>query len=189
MQEFVNFLGFINSQLHTKDIARFETMLMPANFSSMVREFVTASLPKYCKTIAKNRYHNGHPDLVPAGLYPNDAAQHAPEGIEIKSSRYLKAWQGHNPEDTWLMVFAFDSNRPVDSVRGIPPKPFRFLTVLGALLARSDWLYAGRSATSRRTITASVTKSGYEKMISNWIYKAPALGKGKVDLIALDDHS
>lgn len=173
MQEFVNFLGFINSQLHTRDIARFETLLMPANFSSMVGEFVTASLPKYCNTIAKNQYHNGHPDLMPAGKYSKDSMQYASEGIEIKSSRYLKSWQGHNPEDTWLMVFAFDGNRPVDSAKGIPPKPFKFVTVLGALLMKSDWLFAGRSETSRRTITATVTKSGYDKMLSNWIYKRP----------------
>src|SRR5438132_178437 len=36
MKEFIEFLGFINSQLHTKGIKRFESMLMPANFSSMV---------------------------------------------------------------------------------------------------------------------------------------------------------
>ena len=37
---------------------------MPANFSSMVGEFMSATIPKYCKTLAKNTYHNGHPDLV-----------------------------------------------------------------------------------------------------------------------------
>jgi hypothetical protein len=31
------------------------------------------------------------------------------------------------------------------------------------------------TATSRRTITASVTQLGYQKMMSNWIYKAPEL--------------
>jgi hypothetical protein len=34
-----------------------------------------------------------------------------------------------------------------------------------------DWSFSGRSASSRRTITASVTKSGYEKMSANWIYE------------------
>jgi hypothetical protein len=47
--------------------------------------------------------------------------------------------------------------------------------VVGAELKKSDWLFAGRSETSRRTITASVTASGYEKMLANWIYKEPAL--------------
>lgn len=33
MNEFLSFLGFINAQLNTKGIQRFESMLMPANFS------------------------------------------------------------------------------------------------------------------------------------------------------------
>lgn len=173
MSDFVNFLGFINSQLHSREIERLETMLMPANFSSMVGEFMGSSIPKYCPTIVKNQYHNGHPDMIPAGRFPNEAVQHTEEGIEIKGSRYLKGWQGHNPEDTWLMVFVFDSNRPVDAAKNIPPRPFKFVLVAGARLEKSDWLFAGRSETSRRTITASVTKSGYEMMMQNYIYKAP----------------
>jgi hypothetical protein len=82
MSEFVNFLGFVNQQLATRDIARLETMLMPANFSSIVGEFMAAGIPRYCPGLVKNRYHNGHPDLIPAGVYPSDSIRHAPEGIE-----------------------------------------------------------------------------------------------------------
>lgn len=177
MNEFINFLGFINQQLYTKDIQRLENMLMPANFSSMVSEFMCASIPKYRPTLVKNRYHNGHPDLIPASYFPDDSIQYAEEGIEIKGSRYLKGWQGHNPENAWLMVFVFSSNRPVDPSKGIEPKPFRFIKVVGARLTKDDWTFSGRSETSRRTITATVRDSGYEKMMANWIYKAPASGK------------
>ena len=175
MNEFLVFLGFINQQLHTKDIGRFESMLMPAGFSSLVGEFMGASIPTYCSTLVKNRCHNGHPDMIPAGRFPDDAVQHADEGVEIKASRYGRGWQGHNAEDTWLMVFVFDSNRPVDPSKRITPKPFRFVKVVGARLLKTDWLFAGRSETSRRTITASVTKSGYLKMTENWIYEDPGL--------------
>jgi hypothetical protein len=175
MREFTDFLGFMNNQLYSKEIARFETMLMPANFSSLVGEFMNTAIPKYSRGLVKNQYHNGHPDLLPAGLFPNDAAQYASVGIEVKASRYVRGWQGHNPENVWLMVFVFDSNRPVDASKGITPKPFRFVMVVGAQLEVADWLYAGRSETSRRTITASVTKSGYEKLLANWIYKDPEL--------------
>lgn len=173
MQEFNDFLGFINQQLITKKIPRLESMLMPANFSSMVGEFMSASIPKYCKNLARNQYHNGHPDMVPAGKFPKNAVQHASEGIEIKASRYSTRWQGHNPEDTWLMVFVFDSNRPVDIAAGVPAKPFRFLMVVGERLTKDDWVFAGRSETSRRTITASVKTEASARMISNWIYKDP----------------
>lgn len=168
MMDFLDFLGFINQQLHTKQMQRLESMLMPANFSSIVGEFIISRIPRYCAGLVKNRYHNGHPDLIPAGEFLNDAVQHASVGIEVKASRYLSGWQGHNPEDAWLMVFVFDSNRPVD----LEPKPFQFLRVMGAQLTRDDWLFSGRSASSRRTITASVTKAGYQKMTANWIYRS-----------------
>ncbi len=171
MQDFVEFLGFINQQLYTRGIARLETMLMPANFSSIVGEFISTALPKYCKTLVRNQYHNGHPDLVPANRYPDDAVQYTHEGIEIKASRYRQGWQGHNPEESWLMVFVFDSNRPADTTKGITPKPFRFVMVVGAALTKEDWTFSGRTETSRRTITASVNQSGYQKLVANWIYR------------------
>ena len=171
MVDFLDFLGFLNQQLNTRQLQRLESFLMPANFSSMVGEFMSATIPKYCKTLAKNTYHNGHPDLVPAGKYDRNACQHGTEGIEIKASRHGSGWQGHNAEDTWLMVFVFDANSARDVSQDIGPKPFRFLKVVGAQLAKSDWAFSGRSATSRRTITASVTRTGFEKMETNWIYR------------------
>lgn len=179
MADFIDFLGFVNGQLRTKDISLMESMLMPANFSSMVGEFMTANIPKYCAGLVKNKYHNGHPDLLPSGKFPGDAAQHSSEGIEIKASRYTSGWQGHNPENVFLLVFVFDSSRPADATKGISPKPFRFMEVLGARLTKKDWLFSGRSAKSRRTITASVTNSGYRKMRKNWIYRAPGLKVGE----------
>ena len=52
-----------------------------------------------------------------------------------------------------------------------PPKPFKFAKVVGALLNKEDWSFSGRSGESRRTITASVIRSGLAKMESNWIYR------------------
>jgi hypothetical protein len=155
MQDFIDFLGFVNSQLNTKQIERLESFLMPANFSTMVGEFMAAAIPKYCKKVIRNKYHNGHPDLLPLGHYPGDSILHGPDGIEIKGSRHKSGWQGHNAEDCWLMVFVFD-----------------FSKVVGAKLVQSDWQFSGRSETSRRTITASVKRSGFDKMEANWIYRA-----------------
>jgi hypothetical protein len=170
MQQFLDFIGFINGQLSTKKIERLESFLMAANFSSIVGEFMGAAIPKYCKTVARNKYHNGHPDVVPTGHYPEDTVQHGPEGIEVKGSRYERGWQGHNVEDVWLMVFVFDSNTSRDEGLEIAPRPFRFVKVVGAKIDRADWQFSGRSAESRRTITASVKRSGFDKMEANWIY-------------------
>lgn len=178
MTEFVNFLSLINTQLHAKSMPRLETIIMSANFSSIVGEFMSAGIPKYAPTVVKNRYHNGHPDIIPAKTFPNDAVQHDHRGIEIKASRYLKGWQGHNAEKVFLMVFVFRSNRPGDSLKNVASVPFGFVEVLGAQLEKTDWLFAGRSPTSRRTITASVTGTGYQKMAANRIYRDPAMLPG-----------
>jgi hypothetical protein len=174
MEEFLNFLGFINAQLGTKRIHRLESFMMAANFSSLVGEFMSATIPRFCSTLVKNRYHNGHPDLLPMSKFPRNAMQHADEGIEIKASRYLRGWQGHNAEDAWLMVFVFDSNTSQldkETNEAQAPRPFQFLKVVGAKIVKSDWLFSGRSKKSRRTITASVTRAGFEKMEANWIYR------------------
>src|SRR5438105_3596179 len=57
--DFVSFLGHVNGALASKAIQRLESFLMPANFSSMVGEFMSAAIPKYCPTVVKNKYHNG----------------------------------------------------------------------------------------------------------------------------------
>ena len=168
MRDFTKWLGLVNG---SGQVARLETMLMPANFSSIVGEFMTSTIPKYCPTITKNHFHNGHPDMIPAGMFSNDSVRHAALGIEVKASRKPSGWQGHNPEDTWLMVFMFKANRPVDEANDVPPFPFQFLKVTGAELLKDDWQFSGRSETSRRTITAAVKRSGWEKMEANWIYR------------------
>lgn len=142
---------------------------MPANFSSIVGEFLGMTIPRYCPTLARNRFHNGHPDLIPDAVYPGNAIQYASEGIEIKASRRSSGWQGHNPESVWLLLFHFESNS-ASELRPIA-RPFQFKGVYAAKLDREDWSFSGRSETSRRTITASVNASGVAKMKRNWVYR------------------
>ena len=169
MNDFLDFLGFVNRQLYSKGIPRLECLLMPATFSSLVGEYIVYRIPFYCTQLVKNQHHNGHPDLIPTGIFPQNAVLHTDEGIEVKASKYSSGWQGHNPESVWLLVFRIDCNSPNEKVT--QPKPFQFKAVYGAKLDKQDWNFSGRSATSRRTITASVNKSGLEKMKQNWIYR------------------
>jgi hypothetical protein len=171
MKDFIDFLGFINQQLYTQRLSRLESFLMPANFSSIVGEFMNEMIPQYCPTLVKNQYHNGHPDLIPADMFNGNSVQYTQEGIEIKASRHKSGWQGHNPEAVWLLVFYFDSNTSRDKSKNIPLKSFQFRGVYGAQLEEDDWNFSGRSETSRRTITASVNRLGVAKMKANWIYE------------------
>jgi hypothetical protein len=144
---------------------------MPANFSSIVGEFMNMAIPRYCSTLVKNQYHNGHPDLIPAGMFENDSVQNSGKGMEIKGSRHASGWQGHNPENVWLMVFHFGSNTAADRHKEIPTKKFGFKGVYATQPEQEDWNFSGRSATSRRTITASVNKKGVKKMKDNWVFQ------------------
>ncbi len=171
MIDFAGFLGFLNRQLRVKGMPRLECFLMPASFSGLVGEFINLTLPKYCLSLVKNMYHNGHPDLIPAGVFARDAVQYTHEGIEVKASRHPTGWQGHNPESVWLMVFHFESNTPMDAAKRTSPRPFLFRGVYAAKLEKGDWAFSGRAGASRRTITASVRQSGVEKMKANWVYR------------------
>ncbi len=140
MGTFTLFLEIVNQALHSKKMDRLESILMPANFSSIVGEFVGAAIPKFHPKLVRNRYPNGHPDLIPVGLYPDDKIKMATEGIEVKGSQQLRGWQGHNPEDTWLMVFVFESNKPQDKLKEKGKRP-RFLLSKNR---RHPWLAADR---------------------------------------------
>jgi len=171
MRDLLDFFGYINTTLYENDMQRFECIAMPANMSSIVGEFMHTRIPKYCESLTQNTYHNGHPDLIPAGRYPEDAVQYGDYGIEVKASRYGSGWQGHNVEECWLMVVHYAANRPKD-VRDedAAPFPFQFRGIYIAELEEEDWSFSGRSGESRRTITASVLASGRDKMKDNYVY-------------------
>lgn len=166
MEDFLKFIEVVNTALAQSQMMPLEQLFMPATFSSIVSEFIARRIPVYCGGLVKNRYPNGYPDLIPAGKYPDDAVQYAEEGIEVKASRRSGGWQGHNIERGWLMVVQFQSAAPGDAQH----MPFCFVGVYAAPLSQEDWAFSGRSGESRRTITASVRRSGVKKLRENWLY-------------------
>lgn len=171
MQDWLTFWQLINQQLQAHALPYLEHWLMPATISGIVGEFISTRLPLYCSQLVKNRYPNGHPDLIPKGMFPEDAIQYAREGIEIKASRHASGWQGHNPETVWLMVFQISTHTAYQRDHTIHYTPFRFKAVYAALLEQSDWSFSGRSSTSRRTITATINRQGMAKLREHWVYR------------------
>jgi hypothetical protein len=165
------FLFEVNDFLVKKELPRLEDLLLGNSLSGLISEILVKNLDKNSTTLVRNKKVGGHPDLILKGRYPNDEALRAEEGIEIKSSKQKGGWQGHNPEECWLMVFRYilgDSSSPI-----YERKPIEFVQVLAAKLSISDWSFSGRRGTSRRTITASITASGMDKLRSNPIYQNP----------------
>lgn len=167
MDDIYDFLYNTNGFLVRKGWDRLEDLLSAATFSGVMSELVVQGVSKRSATMISNQYHNGRPDLVPRGVYANDASARGADGIEVKSSRWSNGWQGHNVEDGWIMICQYY----IDHDKSNPTKIDR---VLCAQLEEADWSFSGRGAMSRRTPTASIKKSGVQKLEANAVYLDPA---------------
>lgn len=58
-----------------------------AAMSGLISDMISASMAQHSRTLVENRYHNGHPDLIVNGIYPNDSVKAGEEGVEVKSTR------------------------------------------------------------------------------------------------------
>src|SRR3972149_479508 len=104
LEDVYDFLHNVNRFLTEKGWDRLEETLLAATFRGVICEMVVQSMSKQRASLIRNRYHNGRPDLLPRGLYPNDSMLQAPEGIEVKASRHSSGWQGHNVESGCIMI-------------------------------------------------------------------------------------
>ena len=152
-----------------------EELLLGNSLSGIISEFLVKNIATASTSLDANLKVGGHPDLLPKGHYSSNLVLKGDEGIEVKTSIRKGGWQGHNPEDCWLMVFRYaigeqDNDETV---------PLTFIEILCAKLVRSDWSFSGRKGTSRRTPTASITTSGVEKLRTNFFYRVPGVGVGR----------
>ncbi|MHA1654335.1 MAG: hypothetical protein ACTSYX_09910 [Candidatus Thorarchaeota archaeon] len=148
-------------------------LILANTFSGVLSEIIVRRLVQNSPSLVRNEQVGGYPDLLPVvcGYVVGAKEQKASEGIEVKTSRQSGGWQGHNPEGGWLMVFRYVLHGP-NSFYGT--KTVEFVEVLAAKLDPSDWSFSGRHRKSRRTITASITKSGMRKLRNNPVLRNPA---------------
>jgi hypothetical protein len=171
VEEVYQIVNDINSVLYTRSGRRLEDLVLGNSLSGIVSELLVKALSDKSPVLVRNSKVGGHPDLLPVGHYDSTEILHGNEGIEVKSSIQKGGWQGHNPEDAWVLVFryAVDTQTPHIENR----EPIRFIQVLMARLTQDDWSFSGRRGRSRRTPTASITHSGMHKLRSNPVYQEP----------------
>lgn len=165
----------LNDFLTTNGFRPMEELLLGNSFSGILSELLVKNIARVSSTLVANLKVGGHPDLLPKGFYDSNLILKGDEGIEVKASIQKGGWQGHNPEDSWLLIFRYmvgmqDDNQTV---------PLTFLEILCAKLTKKDWSFSGRKGASRRTPTASITTSGVEKLRANFLYRVPGVGVGK----------
>lgn len=171
LEDVYDFLYNVNTFLTRKGWERLEETLMAATFSGVISEMLVQSISKQSKSVVKNQYHNGRPDLVPRGHYESDSVLQGEEGIEVKASRNAGGWQGHNVESGWILIFHYQVDLEAEPVED--RQPTKFARVLLAQLDEVDWSFSGRREGSRRTITASILRSGMEKLLARPLYLDP----------------
>jgi len=108
MQDVYDFFFDVNSHLFEKGIRRLDEMLRPAAMSGLISDMLTANLARHSRVLVENRFHNGHPDLIVNGVYPNDAIKSGEHGVEVKSTRKQGgAVDTHGARRQWMCVFVY----------------------------------------------------------------------------------
>jgi hypothetical protein len=168
MQDIYDFLHDVNDFLLRKGLRRIDDMLRPAILSGVVSDMITVSLAKHSRTLTENCYFNGHPDLVMQGVYPNNAVRAGQEGVEVKTTRKSGgAVDTHGARDQWMCVFVYDVDTETEPAQD--RRPLTFTEVYLGRVTVEDFRRNPRGELGTRT--ATLHKSGIQKLRSNWIYR------------------
>lgn len=167
MLDVYDLLHDINQALVTRGIRRFEETVRAAIFSGVLSDTIAASVARHSRALTENRFHNGHPDLIPLGVYPHNRVQSGHEGVEVKATKGRGAVDTHGARDAWLVVFRYKVDSETEPA--IDRAPTRFIEVLLAQLSREDFRRNDRGELGTRT--ASPNRVGMKKLRTNWIYR------------------
>ena len=169
MQDVYDLFFDVNGLLLQRGLHRLDEMLRPAAMSGIISDLLTASLARHARSLTANQYFNGHPDLVVAGKYPNDAVQAGSEGVEVKSTRKRGgAVDTHGARDQWMCVFVYQVDNDSEPVqdRGA----MTFTEVYLARVTVKDFRKNPRGDLGTRT--ATLHRQGIKMLRQHWIYKA-----------------
>ncbi len=168
MQDVYDFFHDVNVGLTQRGLERLDDMLRAAIMSGLLSDMLTASLAKHSRTLSENRYHNGHPDLVVKGVYPENRVKAGIEGVEIKTTRKSGgAVDTHGARDQWMCVFVYQVDVETEPARD--RAPMSFTEVYLGQVKRADFRRNARGELGTRT--ATLHREGIEKLRRNWIYK------------------
>lgn len=168
MQDVYDFFYDVNSQLLQRGLPRLDDMLRKAAMSGMISDMLTASLARHSRTLTENTFHNGHPDLIVQGVYPNNAIKAGTEGVEIKSTRRRGgAVDTHGAREQWMCVFVYNVDSTTEPAAQRAPMTFR--EVYLAHVTIEDFRRNQRGELGTRT--ATLHKVGVTKLREGWLYR------------------
>lgn len=169
VQDVYDFFHDVNVSLTARGLERLDDMLRPASMSGIVSDMLTASLAKHSRTLVVNSFHNGHPDLIVRGRYPNDSVRAGEWGVEVKTTRKRGgAVDTHGARNQWMCVFVYS----VDDVTepAIERQPMTFTEIYLGEVTIDDFRRNARGELG--TKTATLHAEGIAKLRRNWVYLA-----------------
>lgn len=87
MQDVYDFFFDVNKFLLERNLPRLDDTLRSSILSGVISDMITESIAKHSRSLTPNRYHNGHPDLLLSGTYPQNSIRSGNEGVEIKTTQ------------------------------------------------------------------------------------------------------
>ena len=167
MQDVYDFFYDVNVLFHRKGLPRLDDELRPAIMSGMLSDMLTASMAKHSRSLTQNRYFNGHPDLIVSGRYPNNKVKSGSDGVEIKTTRKRGgAVDTHGARDQWMCVFVYEIDNQTEPAQD--RRPMRFSEIYLGHVTVADFRKNPRGELGTRT--ATLDRSGIQKLRSTWIY-------------------
>ena len=123
-----------------------------------------------------NAFHNGHPDLLVSGTYPDNAVKAGESGVEIKATtKRGGAVDTHGARDQQFCVFVYEVDRTTEPVT--ERNPLRFREVYLAEVTTADFRRNERGELGTRT--ATLHRDGVKKLRDSWVYlDVPAADSG-----------
>lgn len=171
MNDVYDFFFDVNSMLLGKGLPRLDDLLRPAAMSGVLSDMLTASLAQHARGLVENKYHNGHPDLLKQGVYPNDSVKSGSEGVEIKATRKKGgAVDTHGARDQWMCVFVYEIDNESQPIADRAPT--KFTEVYIAEVVTDDFRRNAREG-DIGTRTATLHKEGVKKLRAGAVYLDP----------------
>jgi hypothetical protein len=170
MEDIYEMLHNVNTGLVDRGLLPFEDSVRGAIYSGMLSDLLTEAVANHAAGLVKNTYNNGHPDLLPAGRYADNAATAAEDGIEIKVTKHPSgAVDMHSDRPAWYCIFRYVADYATEPV--LDREPTRFTDVWLARLGANDFRKNERGP--RGTRTATPHREGLKRLRANRLYRDP----------------
>jgi hypothetical protein len=167
MRDTYDFFFDVNKFLAERGLERLDDMLRPAIMSGLLSDMLTNSLATHSRSLTQNRYHNGHPDLIVKGQYPDDRVKAGELGVEIKSTRKRGgAVDTHGARAQWLCVFVYEID--AESEPAVDRRPMTITEVYLGHVEPGDFRRNERGELGTRT--ATLDRAGIAKLREQWVY-------------------